>query len=105
MKGLLPATATDSCLCACVAVTPPDEPVRPEEDTFGVSFLLNDVDETAAKVGSLQSADVCSNASANYFLFVKYPSQGCLLALTRSAAFQRLQHSKQCWSRSSVFGL
>lgn len=41
-----------SVLCFCVSVpsTPSDgDSSRPEEDTFGVSFLLNDVDETAAK--------------------------------------------------------
>lgn len=36
--------------CVAVPSTPPDgEAGRPDEDTFGVSFLLNDVDETAAK--------------------------------------------------------
>lgn len=36
--------------CVAVPSMPPDgEAGRPDEDTFGVSFLLNDVDETAAK--------------------------------------------------------
>lgn len=39
-------------LCSCLAVSSPPsggDIGRPDEDTFGVSFLLNDVDETAAK--------------------------------------------------------
>lgn len=39
-------------LCYCLAVpSPPSDgdAGRPDEDTFGVSFLPNDVDETAAK--------------------------------------------------------
>lgn len=38
------------CVCVPVTSTPSDsDSSRPDEDTFGVSFLLNDVDETASK--------------------------------------------------------
>lgn len=59
-------------LCFCVAVTssPSDgDSDRPDEDTFGVSFLLNDVDETAAKdvAPGLDRAAVCFDTNLNCF--------------------------------------
>lgn len=54
-QGFIPINTTDFSLYSFSVADPPSDggdSDRPEEDTFGVSFLLNDVDETAGKDGA-----------------------------------------------------
>lgn len=73
---------------------------RPDEDTFGVSFLPNDVDATAAK----DIAPGLSGAAARHNTKPNCCCQGTLggslfCVLTNSAAEeQSLQNAKRCYS-------
>lgn len=89
-------TASDACsLCLSVAgpSTPSDGAGRPDEDTFGVSFPLNDVDETAAANSALGlDAELLSVSAQICFKTAYYSSKGpcrsllCVLTCSRCAA-------------------
>lgn len=68
--------------CVAVPSTPSDgDAGRPDEDTFGVSFLVNDGDETAAKDVALGvSAERLCVSTHNIFFF-KGPLQGFVLCV------------------------
>lgn len=94
-------------LCSCVLVpsTPSDgDSGRPDEDTFGVSFILNDVDETAAKdvaPGLTRELLCVSRQIELLFILSKDPSRGLYCVLTCSNEAKRRQHTKQRYSHFS----
>lgn len=85
-------------LCSCILVpsTPSDgDSSRPDEDKFGVSFLLNDVDETAAKdVAPGLSRELLYVLRQIKLLFIlsKDHSRGLYFVLTCSTEAKRQQH-------------
>ena len=82
-------------LCVAVTSTPSDgDTGPPDEDTFGVSFLVNDVDETAAKDVALglnrELLCVCFSTNPNSESYLsKDPCRGLRCVLTCSAEAQR----------------